>query len=145
MINNVVLMGRLTFEPELKVTPSGVSVIHFQIAVDRDYQKPGEERKADFIDITAWRQTAEFVSKYFHKGSMIALEGSITTDNYKDNDGNKRKRFSVLAAKVSFCGAKTNTEKNTNPAYSQPMPPYASASNSDFEEIIDDEDSNLPF
>lgn len=75
MINSVVIMGRLTYEPELRATPSGVSVVRFQVAVDRNYQKAGEERKTDFIDCTAWRQTAEFVCKYFHKGSMIRRGG----------------------------------------------------------------------
>ena len=84
MLNNVVLMGRLTFEPELKVTQSGVSVVRFGIAVDRRFQRQGDERKADFIDVTAWRQTAEFISRYFHKGNMIAVEGSIQTENYVD-------------------------------------------------------------
>lgn len=75
MINSVVIMGRLTFDPELRTTPTGVSVVRFQVACDRNYQKSGEERKADFIDVTAWRQTAEFISRYFRKGSMIAVEG----------------------------------------------------------------------
>ena len=82
MINSVVIMGRLTFDPELRTTPTGVSVVRFQVACDRNYQKSGEERKADFIDVTAWRQTAEFISRYFRKGSMIAVEGSIQTDSY---------------------------------------------------------------
>ena len=105
MINSVVIMGRLTYEPELRATPSGVSVVRFQVAVDRSYQKAGEERKTDFIDVTAWRQTAEFVSKYFHKGSMIAVEGSIQTDNFTDKDGNKRKSVQLVANQVSFCGS----------------------------------------
>lgn len=141
MINNVVLMGRLTYEPELKVTPNGVAVIHIQIACDRTYQAKGEERKTDFIDVTAWRKTADFISKYFHKGSLIAVEGSIQTDNFTDSNGNKRKSVQVVANNVSFCGSKT--EKNTNSVYSQPAPNYASADNSDFEEIVDDDD--LPF
>ena len=82
MINSVVLMGRLTHEPELQATASGLSVTRFQIAVDRKYTPKVEERKADFIYITAWRQTAEFVCRYFHKGSMIALEGSIQTGSF---------------------------------------------------------------
>lgn len=144
MINSVVLMGRLTFDPELRTTPSGVSVVQFQIAVDRNFQRQGEERKADFIDVTAWRQTAEFISRYFRKGSMIAVEGSIQTDNFTDNSGNKRKSVRVVANNVSFCGSKAESAVNTNPAYSQPAPSYASADNSDFEEIVDD-DEDLPF
>ncbi len=144
MINTVVLMGRLTYDPELRTTPNGISVIQFQVACDRNFQRSGEERKADFIDVTAWRQTAEFVSRYFHKGSMIAVEGSIQTDNYTDNNGNKRKSFQVVANNVSFCGSKAESGANTNPAYSQPAPSYASADSSDFEEIVDDDD-DLPF
>lgn len=144
MINSVVIMGRLTFDPELRTTPSGVSVVQFQVAVDRNFQRQGEERKTDFIDVTAWRQTAEFISRYFRKGSMIAVEGSIQTDNFTDNSGNKRKSVRVVASNVSFCGSKAESAVNTNPAYSQPAPSYASADNSDFEEIVDD-DEDLPF
>lgn len=143
MINSVVLMGRLTYEPELKSTSGGVSVIHFQIACDRNYQTKCEERKTDFIDITAWRQTAEFISRYFHKGSMIAVEGSIRTDNFTDKGGNNRKSVIVVANNVSFCGSKAESSI-TNPAISQPAPSYARAVNSDFEEIVD-EDDDLPF
>ena len=114
MINSVVIMGRLTFDPELRTTPSGVSVVRFQVACDRNYQKSGEERKTDFIDVTAWRQTAEFVSRYFRKGSMIAVEGSIQTDSYTDRDGNKRKSFQVVANNVSFCGSKAESGSTKN-------------------------------
>ncbi len=144
MINSVVLMGRLTYEPELRTTPSGVSVLRFQIACDRNYQKSGEERKADFIDVTAWRQTAEFISRYFHKGSMIAVEGSIQTDNYTDKDGNKRKQVQVIANNVSFCGSKAEGGTGVSQDYSQPAPSYASANNTDFNDLVDDDDE-LPF
>lgn len=130
MINSVVLMGRLTYEPELKTTPSGVSVIRFQLAVERRYSN-GEEKQADFIDCTAWRRTAEFVSRYFHKGSMIAVEGAIQTDSYTDKDGNNRKSVTVIANNVSFCGSKAESNTNTN----QSMP-------DEFEDIDDDD---LPF
>jgi single-strand DNA-binding protein len=145
MINTVALMGRLTFEPELKTTPTGVSVLRFQIACDRNFQSQGQERQADFIDCIAWRQRAEFISRYFHKGSMIAIEGSIQTSNYTDKNGQNRKQVEVVANQVSFCGGKA--ESNTgasNPAFAQPAPSYASANNSDFEEIVDDDD-DLPF
>lgn len=144
MINSVVLMGRLTFDPELRTTPNGISVVRFQVACDRNFQRSGEERKADFIDVTAWRQTAEFISRYFRKGSMIAVEGSIQTDSFTDKDGNKRKTVQVVANNVSFCGSKAESGTTSNPVFSQPAPSYASADNSDFEEIIDDDD-NLPF
>ena len=109
MINNVVLMGRLTAAPELKTTQSGISTVRFSIAVERRYNKQGEERQTDFIDCVAWRQTAEFVSKYFNKGSMIAVEGSIQTRNYEDKNGNKRKAVEVQVDNVSFCGSKGET------------------------------------
>ena len=109
MINNVVLMGRLTAAPELKTTQSGISTVRFSVAVERRYNKQGEERQTDFIDCVAWRQTAEFVSKYFNKGSMIAVEGSIQTRNYDDKNGNKRKAVEVQVDNVSFCGSKGET------------------------------------
>ena len=139
-------MGRLTYEPELRITPSGVSVLRFQVACDRNYQRQGTERQADFIDCVAWRQTAEFISRYFHKGSMIAVEGSIQTSNYTDKNGNKRILVEVVANNVSFCGSRSETGTGAVPeqAYSQPAPSYSSADNSDFEEIVDDDD-DLPF
>lgn len=145
MINMVALMGRLTYEPELRKTPSDVSVLRFQVACDRSYQRAGAERQADFIDCVAWRQTAEFISRYFHKGSMIAVEGTIQTSNYTDKNGNNRKQIEVLANNVSFCGSKSESD-NAAPAggYNEPAPSYANADNSDFEEIVDDDD-DLPF
>ena len=145
MINMVALMGRLTYEPELRKTPSDVSVLRFQVACDRSYQRAGAERQADFIDCVAWRQTAEFISRYFHKGSMIAIEGTIQTSNYTDKNGNNRKQIEVLANNVSFCGSKSESG-NAAPTggYNEPAPSYASADNSDFEEIVDDDD-DLPF
>lgn len=137
MMNVVALMGRLTYDPELRSTPSGVSVCRFQMAVDRSFQKQGEERRADFIDVTAWRQTAEFVCKYFRKGAMIAVEGAIQTDNFTDKEGNKRKSVQVVANQVSFCGSKAEAgaeQPNLN----------AVAAYEDFEEIADDDD-DLPF
>ena len=103
MINMVALMGRLTYEPELRKTPSDVSVLRFQVACDRSYQRAGAERQADFIDCVAWRQTAEFISRYFHKGSMIAVEGTIQTRNYTDKNGNNIKQIELLENIVSFC------------------------------------------
>lgn len=106
MLNVVALMGRLVYEPELKTTQNGTNVCSFRIAVDRSFTRQGEERKADFIDVTAWRQTAEFVSKYFQKGSMIAIEGSLQTTSYQDKNGNNRTKVEVVASNVSFCGSK---------------------------------------
>ena len=109
MINNVVLMGRLVATPELRSTGTGVSVASFTIAVERAYAKAGEQRQADFIDCVAWRQTAEFITRYFQKGSMIAVTGNIQTRNYEDKNGNKRKAVEVVVDNASFCGSKAET------------------------------------
>ena len=101
MLNVVVLSGRLTADPELKTTQNGVSVCSFSIAVERRYRQ-GEERQADFINIVTWRSSAEFVSKYFKKGQMIAIRGSIQTRRYQDKDGNNRTAFDVVADDVQF-------------------------------------------
>ena len=103
MINTVILMGRLTADPELRQTTSGISVARFNLAVERDYTK---EKETDFVPVVAWRQTAEFVSKWFHKGSMIAVRGELHQTHYKDKNGNERSSFDVVADKVSFCGGK---------------------------------------
>ena len=138
MINNVILMGRLVADPELRTTNSGKSVANFRIAVDRSYSK-GNDKQADFITIVAWESTADFISKYFSKGSMIALRGEIQTRNYEDNNGNKRTAFEVVAREVSFCGSKN--ESSSTPAQAPATPTYQPAD--DFEEIGADED--LPF
>jgi single-strand DNA-binding protein len=117
MINNVVLIGRLVADAELRTTTTGKEVATFRIAVDRSYAKQGEEKQADFITIVAWGHTALFVSRYFSKGSMIAVQGSIQTRSYEDKDGNKRTAFEVVAREVSFCGSKSensSTDKSTD-------------------------------
>lgn len=149
MLNCAVLMGRLVADPELRTTPNGISVTTFRIAVDRSYVRQGEERQADFIDIVAWRQTADFVTRYFRKGSMIAVQGSIQTRSYEDKMGNKRTAVEVVADNVSFCGSKSEsgtTGGAARPA-AAPAAPAASFSTGgmgDFESIEDDDDS-LPF
>lgn len=105
MLNCAIIMGRLTDNTELKTTPNGVQVTSFRVAVDRKFRQ-GEERKADFIDVVAWRQTAEFVCKHFRKGSMIAVQGSIQSRNYEDRNGQKRTAIEIVAENVSFCGDK---------------------------------------
>lgn len=139
MLNCVTLMGRLTADPELRTTTSGKSVCTFGIAVDRSFVKQGEQRQADFITIVAWGSTADFVARYFSKGSMIALQGSIQTRNYEDKDGNKRTAFEVVAREVSFCGSKNETNPSQNQTPSTPT--YTPEP--DFEEIPVDDD--LPF
>ena len=115
MINQAVIMGRLTADPELRQTQSGLSVTSFTVAVDRSFVKQGEERQTDFIDAVAWRGTAEFVSRYFQKGSMIALRGAIQTSSYEDKNGIRRKKFEILAEQVSFCGGKSDAEAAREP------------------------------
>lgn len=142
MINNVVLMGRLTVAPELKQTPSGVYVTAFSVAVDRDYSK---DKKTDFINVVAWRSTAEFIARYFPKGEMIALVGSIQTRNYEDKNGNKRTAVEVVADKVSFCGGKSNSDQTEQAAQSSPKttqakPPIDISVGADYEEISLDDD-----
>lgn len=145
MINTVALMGRLTADPELKHTPNGYAVVSFCIAVNRRFK----DQQADFINCVAWRQTAELICKYFGKGQMIALEGSIQTRNYTDQDGNKRNATEVLVENVSFCESK-KSESNSRPspsaaasAAAAPSPGYSSGSSENFEEITLDDD--LPF
>lgn len=113
MLNCAVVMGRLTADPEVRQTPSGVSVCRFTVAVDRYYTKQGEEKQTDFIDILAWRGTAEFVGRYFQKGSMIAVKGEIQTGSY-EKDGIKRRTFEIVAKNVSFCGGKNESNNAIN-------------------------------
>lgn len=104
MINRAILMGRLVADPELKTTNTGISVTSFRIAVDRAYVKAGEERKADFFDIVAWRTTAEFVCRNFSKGSLIAVDGQLQSRQYQTKEGQNRTAIEVVADNVSFTG-----------------------------------------
>ena len=106
MLNVVAIMGRLVHDPELRTTTQGTNVCTFRIACERSYSKPGEQRQADFVDIVACGKTAEFICKFFHKGSMIAVDGSLQTRNYQDKQGNKRTAVEVVASNISFAGAK---------------------------------------
>lgn len=156
MLNVVALMGRLVADPELRHTPNGVATCTFRIAVDRSFVRAGEERKADFIDIVVWRQTAEFVCKYFHKGNLIAVDGSIQTRTYEDKTGNKRYAFEVVANNVHFTGEKSGSTGGqggygapapmqapaARPAPAEPVS-YAAGSADDFAVLDDNED--LPF
>ena len=121
MYNRAVLIGRLTADPELKTTQSGVSVCSFRIAVDRAYKKDGE-RGADFITIVAWRQAAEFVCRYFTKGKPIGIEGSIQTRDYTDKEGNKRNAVEVVADRAFFVESKGDSPKAND------VPPSGQAS-----------------
>lgn len=134
MLNSVIIMGRLTSTPELKTTSSGLSVTSFTVAVDRRFQKQGEDKQADFLNVVAWRQTADFVCKYFSKGSMIAVQGELQTRNYEDKNGNKRTATEIVADNVSFCGGKKEG------AAAEP----AGSGNYDYDFTADDED-DLPY
>ncbi len=112
MLNSVNLIGRFTRDPELRSTPNGVSTCSFTIAVDRNFVRQGEERKADFIGCVAWRQTAELISKYFKKGNLIALEGSIQTRTWDDNDGKRHYVTEVIVDRVHFVESKRDRENS---------------------------------
>ncbi len=155
MLNRVVLMGRLTADPELRHTPNGVAVCTFTLAVNRSYTKAGSERATDFIDVVVWRHTAEFVCKYFSKGQLMAVEGSIQTRTYQDKEGNNRKAFEVIADNVHFAESKRESSNSygggyerpaAEPSYQQPKevtPSFENGSDDDFREIPADDD--LPF
>lgn len=141
-------MGRLTADPELRRTSNDIPVTSFTLAVDRGYVKAGAERQTDFIDIVCWRGTAEFVSKYFHKGLLVAVEGSIQTRSYTDNQNIKRKAFEIVADKVHFAESRKDGAQGGSGAGYQPRQEAAPAApaggdNGDFIEL--DGDEELPF
>jgi len=143
MLNKIILMGRLTRDPELKRTPSGTAVTSFSLAVDRDFKSQSGEKETDFIDIVAWRNTAEFVSKYFSKGRVAVVEGRLQIRDWTDKEGGKRRTAEVVADNVYFGDSKH--EGGAAPAYgSRPAGAPASMGNNDFAEI-GDEDGELPF
>ena len=174
MLNHIVIMGRLTRDPELRRTGTGIAVASFSVAVDRDFGgRDGGERETDFIDCVAWRTTGEFVSKYFTKGSMIVVSGRLQIRNWTDKDGNKRRTAEVVADNVYFGESKRNAEGGSSygnatyggntyggssysapaaPSYgSAPAPNYgggygapAGAPASDFA-MLEDDDAQLPF
>lgn len=153
MLNHIVLMGRLTRDPELRRTGSGIAVASFTLAVDRDFAAQGAEKETDFVDIVAWRNTAEFVSRYFTKGRMAVVSGRLQIRNWTDKDGNKRRSAEVVADNVYFGdskrdGASAPAGFDQTPAYApaqpyQPSAPQASAA-SGFS-MLEDDDSELPF
>ncbi len=152
MLNRSILMGRLTSDPELKQTPNGIFVTSFSIAVNRNYNRD----ITDFINIVAWRNTAEFICRYFKKGQLVALEGSIQTRNYEDKTGNKRTAFEVVADQVYFAESKNSNISNTQ-SFSMPSIPNqdssfnssasSSFSSGDFDgfEELEVDDDELPF
>lgn len=125
MLNRIVLQGRFAKDPELKRTQGGVAVVSFSLAVEQDYKPEGGERKTDFINVVAWRGTAEFVARYFTKGRMAVVSGRLQTRDWTDTDGNRRKAVEVVADNVYFCDSRPKTEEP------------------ELEEL--DDDGNLPF
>ena len=158
MLNHITIMGRLTRDPELRRTGSGIAVASFTVAVDRDFGgRDGGEKETDFIDCVAWRQTGEFVSKYFTKGSMIVVSGRLQIRNWNDKDGNKRRSAEVVADNVYFGESRRSAESNASyggntyggNSYNAPAPSYGgysapAAPASDFA-MLDDDDAQLPF
>ena len=164
MLNHITLMGRLVRDPELRRTGTGIAVASFRIAVDRDFApKDGGERKADFIDCVAWRQTGEFISKYFTKGRMIVVDGRLEMRDWTDKEGNKRTSAEVVVDNAYFGDSRRDNEggnayggnsygNNTGygaPAYNAPAPSFGgyaapTAPASDFA-MLDDDDAQLPF
>ena len=142
MLNKVILMGRLTRDPELKYTPASVPVCSFSIAVDRKFVKQGEQRQADFINIVTWRQQAEFVSKYFVKGQMINVCGSLQTRTWDDANGVKHYATEVVADEINFCGSKNESSNNGGNTFDSGNS-FGSDDSNGFTPI--DTDDDLPF
>ena len=159
MLNHITIMGRLVRDPELRRTGSGVAVASFTVAVDRDFGgRDGGEKETDFIDCVAWRQTGEFVSKYFTKGSMAVVSGRLQIRGWTDKDGNKRTSAEVVVANAYFGDSKRDGDSGSayggstygGNAYNAPAPSYggysapAAAPASDFA-MLEDDDAQLPF
>lgn len=158
MLNKAILMGRLTRDPELKYTQGNLPVVQFTVAVERNRAAQGQEKQTDFINVVAWRKTAEFVSQWFTKGMMIIVEGSIQSRSWQDKEGHNRTTIEVVASAVQFGETKKSRESNMGyqggypGAYasapqqaSRPTPSFdMPAGNSDFSEISDD-DGEVPF
>ena len=149
MLNKVILMGRLTKEPELRHTQSNIPVASFTLAVDRGYKRDNDAGNADFINIVAWRGTAEFVSKWFSKGQLVAVSGKLQVRNYKDRDGNNRTATEVVADEAFFAEKKGDTSSASQTSAPSPQGEGFAAglpasNNGDWEEVFGDE-SELPF
>lgn len=147
MYNRAIILGRFTADPELRQTPNGISVTSFTLAVDRPYVAKGSDRQVDFLDVVAWRQTAEFICRYFSKGRPILVEGSIQTRQYTDKNGNNRRVWEIIADNVSFTESKSSAGMGSSgvpePTEHDAPPTYSSGDVDDFAEI--DDDGDLPF
>lgn len=153
MLNHITIIGRLTRDPELRRTGSGVAVASFTVAVDRDYKADGHDRETDFIDCVAWRQTGEFVSKYFSKGSMVVVSGRLQIRAWTDKEGNKRRSAEVVADNCYFGDSKKEGSGGDDfgsygsyapSSYDNAPGGYSAPGNNDFAEL-DDDDAQLPF
>lgn len=142
MLNKCFLMGRLTRDPELKHTGNNTAVVSFTLAVDRDTKSKDSEKKTDFIDVVAWRQTAEFISRFFSKGRMMVVDGKIQLREYTDRDGNKRKAFEIVADNVYF-GDSKKAEGGGGYQPGGTIPDFSAPAGADFTELGDD--GELPF
>ena len=152
MLNRIVIMGRLTRDPELRTTQSGISVTSFSLACDRDFKSEGSDSNVDFIDVVAWRQQADFVCKYFRKGQLACVEGRLQARPWTDRDGNKRVSYEIVSDHVYFAeGRRESSESegnypdvfNRRPA-AEPASP-SRENDSDFIATADDDDGELPF
>jgi single-strand DNA-binding protein len=149
MLNHIVLMGRLVRDPELRHTGSGTAVASFSLAVDRDYKSQNGDRETDFIDIVAWRSTADYVSRYFSKGRMAVVSGRLQVRSYTDKEGIRRKTSEVVADSVYFGDSKReNSEAYAPPAYDTPhqyTPPDVGPTPGEFTAMDGADDKDLPF
>lgn len=148
-MNKVFMMGRLVNDPELKMTPNGVQVCKFRLAVDRNYQKKGEEKKADFFNVTAWRSTAEFINRFFSKGRMILIEGEMQISQYTDKNGNQRDWYDIQVENAFFTGEKANNGGNYGgyndaPPITEPPAGYGESSPSSYGNSAPAETSSAP-
>ena len=150
MLNKIFIMGRLTRDPELRRTQNGTAVTSFTLAVDRDFKNADGTKDTDFIDVVAWRNTAEFVSKYFTKGRMAVVEGRLQLRDWTDKDGNKRRNAEVLADNIYFGDAKRDNAGDMGgysaaPSYTAPAGGYSGAARPTGFTEIDEDDGDLPF
>lgn len=146
MYNKAILMGRIVNDLELKTTPSGVSVLSFRIAVDRRFQTKGEEKKTDFLNIVAWRNEAQFISRYFAKGRMILIEGEIQTRSYQDKNGNTAYVTEIVVDRSTFTGEKKDNGTSGTTGYSSaPVSYNATATPASSAVVAPDDDDDYPF
>ncbi|MDR1669951.1 MAG: single-stranded DNA-binding protein [Oscillospiraceae bacterium] len=145
MLNKVILMGRLVKDPELRHTQTGTAVTSFRIAVDRDFKRQGEDT-ADFLDIVAWDKKAEFASRYFNKGKLVAVTGRLQQRNWTDKDGNKRNSVEVIAEELHFAESRRSEDGHREfpPPHGEPLPAIPATPSAGFHELEDD-DGELPF